>query len=142
MAEAAHNLGHEYWRPPRDLPPMAQHAAQHRQEACPQCHTEYAPGSRFCHGCGTGRDRAPAGLALTASNVFPQLRRALGLGTASLVAFLFGAFCFVCALGTGLVYSTDTLTDWQAVQFWRIEWLLAAVVALLAGILLRDARST
>jgi hypothetical protein len=42
---------------------------------------------------------------------------------------------------TGVVYREDTLVDWQAVQTWRIEWLLGAVVALLAGILLRDKNS-
>jgi hypothetical protein len=36
-----------------------------------------------------------------------------------------------------VVYKEDTLVDWQAVQAWRIEWLLAAMAALLAGILLK-----
>jgi hypothetical protein len=43
----------------------------------------------------------------------------------------------VAAVMTGLVYSANTLVDWQAVQTWRIEWLLAAAVAFIAGILLK-----
>ena len=42
-------------------------------------------------------------------------------------------------MGTGLVYTAATVLDWQAVQIWRIEWLLAAIAAFLAGILLRAA---
>jgi hypothetical protein len=43
----------------------------------------------------------------------------------------------LAAVLTGVIYREDTLVDWQAVQVWRIEWLLAAAVALLAGILLK-----
>jgi hypothetical protein len=39
----------------------------------------------------------------------------------------------------GVIYRTDTLLDWQAVQIWRVEWLLAALAALLAGLLLKKA---
>jgi len=45
----------------------------------------------------------------------------------------------LAAVGTGLVYTASTVLDWQAVQIWRIEWLLAAVVAFLGGILLKIA---
>ena len=48
--------------------------------------------------------------------------------------------CMVAALLTGILYKTDTLVDWQAVQLWRIEWLLASSAALLAGILLKRRR--
>jgi hypothetical protein len=30
-----------------------------------------------------------------------------------------------------------TLVDWQAIQFYRAEWLLAATAAFVAGILLK-----
>jgi hypothetical protein len=36
-----------------------------------------------------------------------------------------------------LVFTATTVLDWQAVQVWRIEWLLAAAVAFLAAILLK-----
>jgi hypothetical protein len=38
---------------------------------------------------------------------------------------------------TGFIYKADTLVDWQAIQVWRIEWLLAGCLAMLAGILLK-----
>jgi hypothetical protein len=40
------------------------------------------------------------------------------------------------------MYTAATVLDWQAVQIWRIEWLLASAAAFLAGILLKktDAR--
>ena len=61
----------------------------------------------------------------------------LGLPLASLVALVAGVICTLAAIGTGLIYTASTALDWQAVQIWRIGWLLAAVVALLAGILLK-----
>ena len=57
----------------------------------------------------------------------------------SIVALIVGIICTLAAVGTGLVYTATTVLDWQAVQVWRIEWLLAAVVAFLAGILLKAA---
>jgi hypothetical protein len=30
-----------------------------------------------------------------------------------------------------------TAVDWQAIQLWRIEWLLGAVAAFIAGALLK-----
>jgi hypothetical protein len=38
---------------------------------------------------------------------------------------------------TGLVYNTTSLAEWQAVQTWRIEWLLASVAALLGALLFK-----
>ena len=61
----------------------------------------------------------------------------LGLSTAPLVAFVAGILCLVGAIGVGLIFSIRTMADWQAVQLWRIEWLLAAVAAFVAGCLLK-----
>jgi len=36
-----------------------------------------------------------------------------------------------------LFFTAATVLDWQAVQLWRIEWLLGAAVAFVAGILLK-----
>jgi hypothetical protein len=33
--------------------------------------------------------------------------------------------------------TAKTLVDWQAIQMYRIEWLLAATAAFVAGILLK-----
>ena len=55
------------------------------------------------------------------------------------IQLIAGVLCVLAAIGTGLIYTASTTLDWQAVQVWRIEWLLAAVVAFLAGILLKTA---
>jgi cytosine/uracil/thiamine/allantoin permease len=53
------------------------------------------------------------------------------------LALIAGVVCALAAVGTGLIYTATTVLDWQAVQIWRVEWLLAAIVAFLAGILLK-----
>ena len=35
----------------------------------------------------------------------------------------------VGALTVSVFFSARTVLDWQAIQLWRIEWLLAAVAA-------------
>jgi multisubunit Na+/H+ antiporter MnhB subunit len=54
-----------------------------------------------------------------------------------MVAFLAGITCALAAMLVGFVFSANTVLDWQAVQVWRIEWLLGAAAAFLAGILLK-----
>jgi hypothetical protein len=34
-------------------------------------------------------------------------------------------------------FSARTTLDWQAIQLWRIEWLVAAVAAFVAGCLFK-----
>lgn len=65
-----------------------------------------------------------------------QVRRWIGLSTASLIAFIIGAACIAGALLVGLL-TAKTLVDWQAIQFYRVEWLLAATALFAAGILLK-----
>ena len=48
--------------------------------------------------------------------------------------------CLLGASAVGVIFSARTVLDWQAVQLWRIEWLLAAVAAFVAGCLLKKAR--
>jgi hypothetical protein len=60
-----------------------------------------------------------------------------GLSTASLALTVLAGICMLAGIMTGLVYNTATLADWQAVQIWRIEWLLATVAALLGAILFK-----
>jgi hypothetical protein len=45
--------------------------------------------------------------------------------------------CVVGALAVSVFFSARTVLDWQAIQLWRIEWLLAAVAAFVAGCLLK-----
>jgi hypothetical protein len=41
------------------------------------------------------------------------------------------------AIGVSLFYRASNLSEFQAVQMWRIEWLLAATASFAAGILLK-----
>jgi hypothetical protein len=54
-----------------------------------------------------------------------------------LVCFLVGVLCLGAALFVGFVAPSETIADFQAVQYWRMEWLLGGVAAFIAGILLR-----
>jgi len=65
-----------------------------------------------------------------------EIQRWIGLSTASLIAFAIGLGCLACALLLGL-FTAKTPVDWQAVQFYRVEWLLAATASFVAGILLK-----
>jgi hypothetical protein len=67
---------------------------------------------------------------------FHEIRTRIGLSTASLIAFVLGLVCVAGALMVGLL-TAKTLVDWQAIQMYRIEWLLAATAAFVAGILLK-----
>jgi len=142
MAEAAQHAQHEFWRPP-----MMQAATDpigltdtDLVQACDRCGTEFIVGSRFCHSCGSGR----AGVVPTSRlrekitlAHFTGLAERLELSTAAFIAFVAGIACVLAAAAVGVVFSTQRVIDWQAVQLWRIEWLLGAVAAFVAGCLLK-----
>jgi hypothetical protein len=67
---------------------------------------------------------------------FHEIKSWVGLSTASLIAFTIGIACVAGALLVGLL-TAKTYVDWQAIQFYRAEWLLAATAAFVAGILLK-----
>jgi len=67
---------------------------------------------------------------------FHEIKSGLGLSTASLIAFVIGLSCVAGALLVGLL-TAKTLVDWQAIQYYRAEWLLAATASFVAGILLK-----
>jgi len=67
---------------------------------------------------------------------FHEIKSRLGLSTASLIAFVIGLSCVAGALLAGLL-TAKTLVDWQAIQCYRAEWLLAATASFVAGILLK-----
>jgi hypothetical protein len=67
---------------------------------------------------------------------FHEIKRWVGLPTASLIAFILGVGCVAGALLVGLL-TARTLVDWQAIQYYRAEWLLAATASFVAGILLK-----
>lgn len=68
---------------------------------------------------------------------FHQIRRWIALPTASFIAFLIGLGCVAGAVGVSLVYKAENFVDFQAIQMWRIEWLLAATASFVGGILLK-----
>ena len=134
MAEVARNYeqAQEYWKP---VTVEERHAAS---ETCQSCGTDYPLGARFCYVCGA--EREPAGGRNWNVSRFIDIaiiKSALGLPTMSLVAFIAGVVCLVAACVVGYMFSASTLLDWQAVQIWRIEWLLGAIAALALGNLLK-----
>lgn len=72
---------------------------------------------------------------------FHEIKDWLGLTTASLVAFTVGLGCVVGSLLVALL-PVKTLVDWQAIQFYRVQWLLGATAAFVAGILLKKPSSS
>jgi hypothetical protein len=143
MAEVAQGAQHNFWRPPIEKAASESIAQPALVEACDDCGTEFIVGSRFCHNCGatrpesseTSRFQQRFGILRLAS-----LGTRLGLSTGAFIAFLLGIACMIGAAVIGFVFSARTLLDWQAVQLWRIEWLLGAVAAFVAGSLFRRAR--
>jgi hypothetical protein len=110
--------------------------------ACGHCGASLAGGSRFCPACGADSPAANDSLHTGTGGIasWPELaalRRWLGRTTLSQVALFLGCACIVAAVITSFVFNATTLVDWQAIQLWRIEWLLAAIAILLAGLLLK-----
>ena len=147
MSEVIHNTPQEFWRPP-----VAQSGAATpvMVEVCEDCGTEFMVGARFCHVCGAARQAKTTASADTLWTrsleflkvlEFQSVKEWLGLSTASLIAFFTGLGCILAAIAVGVIYSVQSLADFQAIQLWRMEWLLGALVAFVAGILLKKAGS-
>jgi hypothetical protein len=140
MGQAVEN-DQEYWRPPR--PEVMRLVIPGRTGAgCRRCGADYSAGARFCHICGSERDPQPTSPANEtrgrADSAEPSgVRSRFGFSMGGLAFFVIGIACMIIALATGVIYKTGTLADWQAMQIWRIEWLLGASAALLAAILLK-----
>jgi hypothetical protein len=109
-------------------------------EACDRCETEFMVGARFCYVCGAVR-RAQGSSTLTPSWTryleFGYIEQVLGLNVTSLVAFLLGVGCVLAAAFVGAIYVVENSSDFQAIQFWRMEWLLAAIAFFVSGVLLK-----
>jgi len=130
----------EFWKPAVTPRPEVVPSEQTRLTTCRNCGSALVAGSRFCTQCGTDsnvlavdqeRRMAPAWLDLAA------WRRASWRRIVPLAALVLGGACILAAVLTSYVFPATTLVDWQAVQLWRIEWLLAAIAILLAGILVK-----
>jgi hypothetical protein len=113
-----------------------------RHDLCQNCGAEFVVDSPFCRMCGRARDAAAA---TTTSKwhvlEFYHLRHGLGLSVGAMVCFIAGLMCVAAAIITGFMYTASTLADWQAIQVWRGEWLLAAGVAFVCGILLNGGKT-
>jgi hypothetical protein len=67
---------------------------------------------------------------------FHEIKGRIGLSTGSLISFVIGLACVAGALLVGLL-TAKTLVEWQAIQIYRVEWLLGATAAFVLGILLK-----
>jgi ribosomal protein L37E len=139
MSEVADQVQHDFWRPPMTASQAV--VIPERSATCHRCGTEFIVSSLYCHACGAGRPelRVSGARALQVSGLaeLASLGESLGLTTPALIAFLVGILCVAGALIVSVFFSARTALDWQAIQLWRIEWLLAAVAAFVAGCLLK-----
>ena len=71
---------------------------------------------------------------------FHEIKGRLGLSTGSLISFVVGLGCVAGALLVGLM-QVQKLVDWQAIQLYRIELLVAATASFVLGILLKKTSS-
>lgn len=144
MSDIAHDVRQEFWRPPQAQP--ATTAAL--PEACRRCGTEFMVGAAFCHICGMGRHRSASNgagnwiqhLSFLNELDFTRVKSFFGLPVASLCAFLAGCAFMVVALAQGL-RSAQEFSDFELIQLWRMQWMVAACAAFLAGILLKSRKS-
>ncbi len=142
MADVAPNYEErqEFWKPVVDRRSETKPASEASEHTCRGCGADLLMGSQFCHICGAGRRPDLAGSGWRGLSVrlnFDSLRKSLGQSTASLVALISGCGCIIAAVVTGFTFTATTLLDWQAIQLWRIQWLLAAIAILVAGLLLK-----
>jgi hypothetical protein len=105
-------------------------------------------GAAFCHICGSGRHRSREATGVSWTRHFGFLQAIefgrvkgwMGLPFPSLCAFVVGIACLLAALGVGMV-SVHDVSDFEAVQLWRIQWLMVACAAFLIGILFKNQRA-
>ena len=110
-----------------------------RSATCHRCATEFIVSSLYCHACGATRPGLNAARTLEIPGLadLASLGERLGLTTPAVIAFLVGILCVVGVLAVSVFFSVRTALDWQAIQLWRIEWLLAAIASFVAGCLLK-----
>lgn len=85
---------------------------------CPMCHARLPNLSEYCLHCGAHVVPAPLQRVVEPTNHWR---------VGALVCMVIGISCLLGALLTSVVFGQQTVLDWQAVQLWRIEWLLAGI---------------
>ena len=136
MPEVIQSTTQEFWHPPAGgrIRPLA--VGTDLAPACSECDAEFIPGAAFCHTCGATRVLSLSSGWLSFFEI-SNLQMVFGLSRPSLVAFFLGLAFATAALLSGIFANPQTVLDWQVVQAWRVEWLLASVAAFVAGILLK-----
>ena len=140
MAEVVDQAQHDFWRPPMPVAEVLANRgrSEERSATCHRCGTEFIVSSLYCHACGASRPGLNARtLEIPGFAELASLGERLGLTTPAVIAFLAGVFCVVGALVVSVFFSVRTALDWQAIQLWRVEWLLAAIASFVAGCLLK-----
>lgn len=85
---------------------------------CPKCHTHLPNLAEYCLHCGAHVVPAPMQHTRGEQNHWR---------VGALVCMVIGVACLLGALLTSAFFGQQTVLDWQAVQLWRIEWLLAGI---------------
>jgi small-conductance mechanosensitive channel len=140
MAQMARNFEErqEFWKPPVQV--HQEVISDGTGQVCDRCGTDFIMGSRFCHVCGADRNSLMSQSSRSGLREwfdYASVRDALGQTNISLITLFVGLACVIAAAVTGFLYTATTLLDWQAVQIWRIEWLLAATAVFALGVLLK-----
>ena len=125
--------------------PVSESEPAVRHDLCRHCGSEFVVDSPFCRMCGRAKNET----LLSEEKKSPwravdfyQLRRSLGLSIGAMICFIAGLACVGAGIAVGFIYTANTLVDWQAIQAWRCEWLIAAGVAFVCGILLNSRKAT
>jgi ribosomal protein L37E len=144
MADILRDAPQEFWRPPVITPASGELA-----ESCQRCGTEFMVGAAFCHICGAGRHRSVSSTAGSWMNYFgflraiefSRIRAWFGLPLPCLWSFLIGVGFLIAAVSVSFIQVGDSLSGFEAIQLWRIQWLMAACAAFLVGILFKNSKS-
>ncbi|MGA2696892.1 MAG: hypothetical protein ABSE92_12570 [Terriglobales bacterium] len=142
MAGVAHKPQHEFWQRPlgeTSAEVVRPNIRPAPNEICADCATEFLAGASFCHQCGLPRTEVTARAgAVPLEEAYGRIRSGLGLSGPALIAFSIGVACILIALVGGAAYSTQAFPDFPAIMLWRMQWLVGATAAFVAGILLKS----
>ena len=102
---------------------------------CSKCHAHLPPEAAYCLYCGSPVVTSP----LLVIKKKPHTAAFRAFRTSAAVSAGLAVCCILAALLTGVVMNEQTVLDWQAVQAWRVEWLLGGVALFLLARFLQEA---